>query len=493
MLLLLVAAKNGAGLFPMNPGRLNVKKTLMMLTVASAVMAGCVPSYPVGKGDLDRYWLLTDMATGTRPATPKAAEGFRMPTRWVIRADDDPDRAGASITRAMAMLREGTDEIEFSVSGAHAAAIVTVLQDIRAGLDRLEEMIDTAGRSSKNEWAAALAAALVKAEAVSRPFTAEPGAPGPDPGRPAKPSHAAAQPMLHMITMYLNEQAQGGLLGELTTAEKRRLRDVLAGVMVQVGFEVAGKTATAQVRREVVEMMRSRGDLPTLQADLTGRLTERIAAAPPARSNGKRQIVHAALRWGPKVIGLMEAFLSQWDRMDSITVEMFARRGRTAIGATIAAKPGKPVRIADVVTGMPTIVLTGAARLIAQPDATGAGETVVSFESGKEGGAVEVHYEGATYAMVRMLAIPLASGPLREIRLSHSSPIEGEQLVNIAVLSEAADDKADPRRMIVVQHATVKRLVREAFDVRTVTDKSETVVNYITPRKRYTYLREKGP
>ncbi len=472
-----------------------MKRQLMMLVLVSVASAGCVPSYPVGKGDLDRYWQLTDLADGTEPAAPKAADGFRMPTLWVIRADDDANNASASINRAMTMLREGTDTIDFSASKQHADAIVSALRNIRAGLDRLEEMIDTAGRSSRNQWAAALAAALVKVEQVSRPLMAEPDAEESHGARPGAATADAARPMLHMITMYINEQARGGLLSELTPGEKGRLRDVLAGVMVQVGFEVAGKAATAQVRREIVEMMRNRGNLPalTLQADLAARLTERIATAPPARGDNKRQMVQAALKWGPKVIGLMEAFLSQWDRMDSITVQLLQRQGRSAVGAAIAVKPGKSVLLADVVAHMPTIAFTGGTRIIAQPDATGAGEMVVSFDPINEDGAVEIRYEGSAYAMVRMLAIPLASGPLREIRMSHSSPIEGKQLINVAILSEASDDKADPRRMIVVQHATVKRLVREAFDIRMVTEKSETAVNYITPHKRYTYLRKNRP
>jgi len=470
-----------------------VKRTVMILVLASTAMTGCVPSYRLGKGDLDRYWRLTDMAGDAKPVVPEAAEGFRMPAKWVIRQDADTARADASIDRAMAQLREGTDEIEFSISDADAGAMLMVLRDIRAGLDRMEDILDTAERSNKNQWASALAAALVKAESVSRPFMVDSGAPAPDAAQPAKASTSGAQPMLHMITMQLNEQAQGGLLSELSTSEKRRLRDVLAGVMVQVGFEVAGKTATAEVRREIVEIMRTRGDQPTLQADLAACLTERIATAPPARGDGKQQMVQSALKWGPKVIGLMEAFLSQWNRMDSITVQKLDRHGRTAVGAAIAVKPGKTIRLADVVTGMPTIVMTGTTRIIAQSDATGAGETVVAFESATQGGAVEIRYEGAIYAMVRALAIPLASGPLREIRMSSSSPIEGQQLVNIAVLSEAPKDKTDPRRMIVVQHATVKRLVREAFDIQMVTEKSDTAVNYITPTKRYTYLREKQP
>ena len=39
----------------------------------------------------------------------------------------------------------------------------------------------------------------------------------------------------------------------------------------------------------------------------------------------------------------------------------------------------------------------------------------------------------------------------------------------------------------------VIRAHREAFSVRSVTDRSETVVSYITPARRYTYMRTKGP
>lgn len=460
----------------------------LALALASATMTGCVPSYPVAQGELDRYWLLTDMASGARPAPPKAREGFRMPTVWVIHADDDETSASDSLRRAMTQLREGTDELEFSVSSSHAAEMVDVLRDIRLAMERMEDMLETAGRASRNQWAATMASALVKAEIVSRPFTAEPNSPAM--ARPGDVFGSAAGPMLHMIAMYLNEQAEGGLLGELTPVEKRRLHDVLIEVMVQVGFEVSGKAATQRVRHEVAAMMRSRKDPASLQGDLTRLLTERIAKAPPAHGNSKQRLVRNILKWGPKVIGLMESFLGQWDRMEGITVELLERRGRMAVAVTFAVKPGKPIRIADIVTGLPTIVFDGTARIIAQSDAVGTGETIISFESGKGGGAVELRYEGLIYAMVRLLAIPLADGALREVRVSSSSPPEGRQLLNIAVLSEASDDKTDPRRMIVVQDTRLKRLIREAFDVRTITEGSETVVNYIAPERRYTYMRE---
>ena len=452
-------------------------------------MAGCVPSYGVARGEFDRYWMLTDMSSGAKPAAPKAGEGFRMPTLCIIHIEDDETIASDSLRRAMVELREGANELEFSISSSQTAGVVDVLRDIRLAMERMEQMLDTAGRASRNQWAAALASALVKAEILSRPFTAEPNSPA---ARPGDVFGAAAGPMLQMLARYLNEQAESGLFGQLTPVEKRRLHDALAEAMIQAGFEVAGKAATRQVRREVAAMMRGSTDPTALQRDLAKLLAERLATAPPAHGNSKQLLVRNILKWGPKVLGLMESFLAQWDRMESITVELLERRGRMAVAVTIAVKPGKQVRLADIVTGMPAIVFDGKVRLIAQPDAVGTGETVISFESGKGGGAVALRYEGFLFDLARLLAVPLANGPLREVRISSNSPPRGRQLFNIALLSEAADDdKTDPRRMIVVQNTSLKHLVREAFEVHTVTEGSQSVFNYITPQRRYTYVMDK--
>jgi len=57
----------------------------------------------------------------------------------------------------------------------------------------------------------------------------------------------------------------------------------------------------------------------------------------------------------------------------------------------------------------------------------------------------------------------------------------------VTVLSEASGDKDDPRRMMVIHRTGRTRLVREVFQVKSVTEQSRTVVSYITPDKRYTY------
>ncbi len=466
-----------------------MRYTIIILALALATTAGCVPSYGVAKGEFDRYWQLTDMSSGAKPATPKAGEGFRMPVLCIIHYDDDETIASDSLRRAMVEMREGADELEFSISSSQTAGVVELLRDIRLAMQQVEDMLKTSGRASRNQWAGVLASALVKAEIISRPFTAEPNSPAT--ARPGDVFGAAAGPTLQMLGTYLNEQAKGGLFGGLTPTERRRLHDALAEMIVQAGFEVAGKDATRQFRREVVAMVRNSKAPATLQQDLTVLLTDRITTAPPAHGNSKQQLVLNILKWGPKALGLMESLLGQWDQMEGITVELLERHGRTAVAVTLAVKPGKQVRIADIITGMPAVVIDGKVRLVAQTDATGAGETVISFESGKDGGAVGLRYEGFIFDLARLLAAPLADGPLREVRISSSSPPHGRQLFNIALLSEAAADKADPRRMIVVQDTSLKSLVREAFEVRAVTKDSESVFNYITPQRRYTYMREK--
>jgi hypothetical protein len=459
-------------------------RIVILALALAAATAGCVPSHPVAEGEFDRYWLLTDMSSGVRAAPPRAGEGFRIPSMWIIHVEDDETVASDSLRRAAAELRQGADEMELSISSSHTAGMVDVLRDIRLAMERTEDMLATAGRASGNQRAAALASALVKAEIISRPFTAGPGSPAARPGDIFGP---AAGPMLQMLASCLNEQADGGLFGQLTPAEKRRLHNALAEMIVQAGFEVAGKAATRQVRQEIAEMMRGGTSPAALQRDLAGLLAERLATAPPARGNSKQQFFRNVLKWGPKVLGLMESLLGQWDRMDTITVELLQRRGRMAAAVTFAVKPGKQVRLADIFPGMPAVVFEGTCRLVIQPDAAGTGQTVISFQPGKGGGAVELHYEGLIFALARLLAVPLADGPLRELRVTSTAPPEGRQMFNIAVLSEATDDKADPRRMIVLQDTSIKHLVREAFEVKTVSQRRRTVVNYITPDKRYTY------
>ena len=460
----------------------------ILIVALAAAAGGCVPSYPGGKSQLDRSWVLTDLSAGANPAPRKSGGGFQMPTTVVIRETDDHHAASESIKRAMADLTNGTGRIEFSVSPQHARQVNKLLGDISAAMDRMTEMLDTAGQASENEWADALASALVHVRAVSERLTSALTAPASPSGGESEPSGAAAEPLLHVITMYLNGQLQGGLLADLAPAEKRRVQSVLTEIVVQVGFEIAGKTATRQTHREVSEMLEQKTDPADLKTQLAALLTRQIADAPPSQG-GKKKFVQSLLKWGPRFLDIMETFLDQWPNMDHMTFELLQRNDNPMFSLVIALKPGKQIRIADIATGVPTLVFRGTVRVLGQPNATCPGEAVVSFQSLADRGAIELRYEGAVYDLAKAFAMPLASGPIREIRVSAGMPPEGPQLLNITILSEASNDKTDRRRLMVVQSSGLKRLVRDAFKVDTVTERSVTAVSYITPQKRYTYLK----
>jgi hypothetical protein len=198
-------------------------------------------------------------------------------------------------------------------------------------------------------------------------------------------------------------------------------------------------------------------------------------------------MAQTVLAVAPRVLKLLESFLSQWDQMDSITVDL--RREATAV--TLAVLPGRQVRIRKVMTGLPVLAFRGSTKVLAAGD-TATDETVVAFEPADEASGVELRFEGILYGLVRLFAFPLDSGRIREIRVFAKTRHEGRQVINVAVIMEATRDKKDPRRMIVVQDAREKRIVRGAFAVESVTDKKETTVSYITPARRYTYQRIKG-
>jgi hypothetical protein len=111
----------------------------------------------------------------------------------------------------------------------------------------------------------------------------------------------------------------------------------------------------------------------------------------------------------------------------------------------------------------------------------------VRFRPAGDGGAVQLRFEGIAYVFARLLAMPLADGALREVRVKRSDSARGSSLLNVAVLMEA-DHGADPRRMIVYQDGREKTVRRSAFDARSLAVRTVRGFNYVTPDRRYVYL-----
>jgi len=170
------------------------------------------------------------------------------------------------------------------------------------------------------------------------------------------------------------------------------------------------------------------------------------------------------------------------------------------VAATLAVREGKEVRLQDMVMFQPVLAFRGTSRVTVVPKLPPTGETVVAFEpvageggEGSEAGGVEMRFEGFAWGLAKLLALPLADGRLREVRVFVGEPGQADRIVNVALVMEAKGGKGDPRRVLHFQDVRRRRMDRGPFQIRTVTERTEQVFNYLTPDKRYTFTRVKTP
>jgi hypothetical protein len=453
--------------------------------------------HPLAEGELDQYWTLHPVRWHeAEPATLEVG-GRTIPTHWLIRQDPSFLRSTISLVRAADRLKAGTTEVAFSLSPQHAAMAAKMLADSRRTIVDFREAMESDSHPSMEQWASATAGAIADAERIVRLSTAE------DPDRPAKegeePMGLSAEPLLNLAMAYLNERAGGLLLADMNPQDMGRLREALAQMVLRLAFAAAGKQDPPDLHDAVASAMREADDPDSLRKALPETLLAHLREAPPAPPGARLPaLAHTVFAWAPRMLRVLERVVRQWDRMDSLAVE-FRRAGEEPlIQLTLNVAPGREVRIADQFIMQPALVFHGSSRILIVPEPGGGDEVAVLFEPGKDAagqaadGATEVRFEGLGWAMVRALALPLASAALREIRVSAGTQ-EDQSLLSVLLLMEATGDKTDPRRLMAFQDVREKRLVREPFKVRSETERLRQVFNYVTPQGRYTYRRVKTP
>ncbi|HUU11743.1 MAG TPA: hypothetical protein VM431_14555 [Phycisphaerae bacterium] len=468
-------------------------RLVLTLTVAAlaAASAGCIASYKLGESDLDRYASLHGTADLGPPYRPSMG-GRALPAKWIIRQRPGLVWSTISLVRAADRLKQGAAEIELSVSPAHAKSAADVLAQARLAIRDVDEIARSDRSVDRHRWAQGLAAALGRVEVIARQTSIR-DTDEPD-GRGDEPMGLAAGPMLALVTAYLNEQAAGSLLADLRPEDVDQVRTVLVQVVLRIGFAAAGRQLPEDLRDAVVAEMLAAEDLADLQESLAALLEERVEHASPDAAGGElAATVRTVLAYAPKALKALESFVRQWDRVEAIEVELHRAGDQTVVAVTVRVRPGKEVRLDDMVMFQPAIVFRGATRIVVRPSVPGTGETQIAFEPVDDGGAVEMRFEGFAYGIARMMVMPLASGALREVRVFARTSTQGEQVVNVAVLMEATGDKGDPRRLLHFQDVRHKRLVRGPFDIRNVEEGKEQIFNYLTPDRRYTFRRVQTP
>jgi len=461
------------------------------VVLAAALAGGCIARRDAG-GELDRAWYLDENPWPRSSRKPVALGRRRVPTRWTFRREPSMIRSTADIARAVDTLKAGADEIEIPVSGAHARMIESILADARAAMQRLEDIADPDHPPSPDVWARAVADALIQGEIVARAATRHPAAASrPTPPEADGQSALSAEPVLEMAIAYLNERAGGRLLAGIDARGVNRLREIIAQVILRLGFAVAGRDPPEALRAEAARQLSEAPDPRRLREALAGRLRQELEAASPALGDQQlRSLLRMVVATAPPALEIVESLVRQWPRIDSVQMELRQVDGQPLLGVTVDVAPGRSVRLAKVHPAQPAIVFRGRSRIIVIPRTPGTGETAILFEPGPAG-ATELRFEGIPYALVRLLALPLADGTLREVRLLSTDPLRGRQVTTVAMLMEAKG-RGDPRRLFVLHDVRNVDLLRTPFDVRTVQRSRDLTVSYVTPRYRYTYVYQKG-
>lgn len=463
----------------------------MMTAVLGLASAGCIASHNLAEGELTRYTSAQADTADLGPYYRPSVGGRRLPGKWVVRRHPSLIWATISLVRAGDRLKAEPEEIELAVSLAHATALANVLADARLALQDVADISEMDREADRKRWARGVAAALVRVEAVARRVTThEPDAPT---AKGEEPLGMAAGPMLEMVAGYLNERSGGHLLGDLALEDLGRARALLVQAVLRLGFAAAGRRLPDDLRDAIQTPLRDAENLKDAVEPLAEMLLARVVEAPPEEAgSGLSGTLRTVLTYAPKALLAVEKLARQWDRVEALEFEFHRKDEHPVVVVTVRVQPGQEVRLDDLILFQPAIVFRGASRIVVQPKLPGTGETVVAFEPVGDG-AVDLRFEGVAYGLARLLVMPLASGALREVRVFAKTRQEGDQIINVALLMEAAGEKGDPRRLLHFQDVRHKRLLRGPFELRSVVEGKEQVFNYLTPDRRYTFRRVKTP
>lgn len=447
-----------------------------------------MPSKPLSGEQLSQHWALEENVWGQSKRPELVVSKTQLPTRWTIRQHPSLIWSTVSIVRAVDRLKEGTDEIEFSVSPDHAEFLAEMIQRVHEMFSEFAELSDPSRSTDAKVWAEHMAKALIQVEMISRAI---------HPDAVSKDSQAgmgmAAEPLFQMISGLLDEDSQGDLLGGLSVSERTNMREVLMQLILRGGFALGGFEQPADLRQQVETMFKETPDPSGLEKKLKRLLAKSLRDATPA--SGERALHEAfrkAMAFGPRLLNVMHSLVLQWDRVDYVELELRRYGKRPVVGFRAKILDGHEVRIANQFIMQPPIVVRGMGQIVVQPSIFEEGQTSVLFAADPQQGAVEIRFQGIGFGLVKLFAIPIDSAALREIRISRQTGHRGDRFINVLMFMETTKTKGDPRRMFAVQRVQHLESERTAFRVWQQSVKEDLSVSYLKPGRIYSYKRTKA-
>ncbi|MDK1031913.1 MAG: hypothetical protein QGD94_07900, partial [Planctomycetia bacterium] len=409
----------------------------LALALTAVALGGCIAGRTITEAEMDRYWFLQE--TGWAEGRPETLSiGKRtLPSKWVIRQEPSLIRSTISIVRAIDALKTGVEEIEFSLSPAHMNIVADAFARARKTISSLREIAEPDSPPTAKRWAASTARLLANVEGTVRLM----GEAGGESDRELL--GWSARPLMEMALAYIDKRSGGNLLGNLDVEEADRLRQVVTQLVLRASFALGGKQEPPDLRPAVTRVMRRAKRARDVESSLKDILKTHFEKAPPEGGAGElRSVLNTVLSSAPRMLEVLEMLFRQWDKMDSVTIEFRRVAGHSVVAVTLKVAPRRRVKIDDLFIMQPAIVFRGSTRIIVLPAFSKTGETVIAFEP-VDGGACEIRFDGFGYALVRLLALPISSASLREIRVSTKSQRVGGRMFAVAMLMEATGDRKD--------------------------------------------------
>lgn len=465
---------------------MNRRNAVFASVLLVAVITGCIEHHPVGEEEMSRLWTLhADPGETAQPYRPSVS-GTRLPGRWIIRYEDSLLRSTISIVQAAQRFDEDRETIDLSVSTEHAEVLSRVLGDTHEAIEQLRGL--RKGQDDDyGDWADAMASVLAQIESIAR----RAGAETPQ-DTPEEPVGLSAGPMLEMLVLYANEQTGGQLLGDLGPGEAQQLRKALGQIALRMGFALAGRELDAELREELMDRLRESEDPYAAEDEIAEVLLESVRSSAPAAAEDKLTAgVGSALSAASKAIVVLDGFVRQWEKVDRMEVALLEDEQGPVVEAVVAVKPGREVRMVDIMPFQPVVAFRGVSRITVVPEAAGGDKVVVLFDSDEPDSGVQLRFEGLVYALARLLVIPIDSGRLREVRVTSESATAGKGMTHVTVLMEALSGGADRRRALVYKQVEHHGLRRRPFSVEYPELRSEHTFSYISPARRYSFYRSK--
>lgn len=464
-----------------------MKQCVPLILALALAAGGCIPSREVTREEISRAWYLESDPWPKASPMPLNMGEKQLPSRWVFQYDKSLIWATVKTVRAIDALEAGSagDEVVFAIAPEHAKLVADELAKFRHSVESLREIAEAAGKNDPDAWAGGLADALVEVEKIARVAATDGGASG-----SGDPVAWTTGPIVQMIAGFLNDESNGRLLAEMGHPEKGTLRTVLAQVVLRLGFAIANKEVAPSVAEDVVEAMSGTDDPARLNGTLRAMLVEALPNSAPAAANDEiARMISRALKFTPPALRVIEAFVRQWDKMESLAIE-FRRLGEERVVAmTLRVKPGRFASIAGLYPMQPELRFHHGCRATVLPKQSSTNETTVLLEP-LDDGAAEVRFHGLGWGLVRLLAIPIDDAAVRGVRVWSGQTNPGYEATTVTLLMEATGSAGDRRRMIVFHDVRETQAIRQSPDLARQTVRKRLSFSYLTPHRIYEYQRD---